>query len=63
MIGKNTGVVQSQHNFYGIPHTFNRTHSNQSYRQRYECKTCQKRFDDLTETYLEGHNHPIPDTP
>ena len=34
-------------------------HSNQPYRQRYECKTCQKRFDDLTETVLAGHHQPL----
>ena len=34
-------------------------HSNQPYRQRYECKTCQKRFDDLTKTVLAGHHQPL----
>ena len=33
--------------------------ANQAFRQRYECKACQKRFDDLTETYLEGHHQPL----
>lgn len=28
-------------------------------RQRYECKTCQKRFDDLTDTVFEGHHQPL----
>lgn len=28
-------------------------------RQRYECKACGKRFDDLTETVLVGHHQPL----
>lgn len=28
-------------------------------RCRYECKTCQKRFDDLTETIFSGHHQPL----
>ena len=28
-------------------------------RQRYECKTCGSRFDDLTGTILEGHHQPL----
>lgn len=28
-------------------------------RQRYECKDCQRRFDDLTGTVLEGHHQPL----
>ena len=31
----------------------------QTARQRYECKTCGKRFDDLTETVLAGHHQPL----
>ncbi len=31
----------------------------QSARQRYECKTCCKRFDDLSGTVLEGHHQPL----
>ena len=31
----------------------------QKERQRYECKTCGKRFDDLTGTVLEGHHQPL----
>lgn len=27
--------------------------------QRYECKTCQRRFDDLTGTVLSGHHQPL----
>jgi len=27
--------------------------------QRYECKKCQKRFDDLTETIFSGHHQPL----
>ncbi len=28
-------------------------------RQRYECKACGKRFDDLTETVFAGHHQPL----
>jgi transposase-like protein len=28
-------------------------------RQRYECKDCPRRFDDLTGTVLEGHHQPL----
>ena len=28
-------------------------------RQRYECKPCGKRFDDLTGTVFEGHHQPL----
>jgi len=28
-------------------------------RQRYECKSCDKRFDDLTNTVFEGHHQPL----
>lgn len=31
----------------------------QSGRQRYECKECHKRFDDLTGTVLAGHHQPV----
>lgn len=31
----------------------------QKERQRYECKTCSSRFDDLTGTILEGHHQPL----
>lgn len=31
----------------------------QKERQRYECKACGKRFDDLTGTVLEGHHQPL----
>ena len=34
-------------------------HSNQPDRQRYECKSCQKGFDDLSKTVLEGHHQPL----
>lgn len=27
--------------------------------QRYQCKACNKRFDDLTETVLSGHHQPL----
>jgi len=28
-------------------------------RQKYECKSCEKRFDDLTETVFSGHHQPL----
>ena len=31
----------------------------EAYRQRYECKSCKKRFDDLTNTIFEGHHQPL----
>ena len=31
----------------------------EQYRQRYECKLCDKRFDDLTNTVFEGHHQPL----
>jgi len=31
----------------------------ESARQRYECKDCRKRFDDLTETVFAGHHQPL----
>src|SRR5689334_10161423 len=31
----------------------------QSHRQRYRCKTCAGRFDDLTGTVLAGHHQPL----
>ena len=34
-------------------------HNKLPYRQRYECKKCQKRFDDLTNTVFEGHHQPL----
>jgi transposase-like protein len=27
--------------------------------QRYQCKACQKRFDDLSDTILAGHHQPL----
>ena len=33
--------------------------ANRSPCQRYECKECQKRFDDLTGTVFEGHHQPL----
>lgn len=29
------------------------------HKQRYECKRCQKRFDDLTNTVFSGHHQPL----
>lgn len=34
-------------------------HSNQRARQRYRCRKCQKDFDDLSKTPLEGHHQPL----
>lgn len=34
-------------------------HYNQKARRRYECKSCKKRFDDLTGTALAGHHQPV----
>ncbi len=31
----------------------------ESARQRYECKDCEKRFDDLTGTIFAGHHQPL----
>ena len=31
----------------------------QPHRQRYRCKTCASRFDDLTDTVLAGHHQPL----
>jgi len=31
----------------------------ETHRQRYECKTCHKRFDDLTNTVFAGHHQPL----
>jgi transposase-like protein len=35
------------------------SHTNQPERNRYECKACGKRFDDLTGTVLAGHHQPL----
>jgi len=29
------------------------------YRQRYECRSCNRRFDDLTDTIFAGHHQPL----
>ncbi len=31
----------------------------QPYRQRYECKSCRRQFDDLSGTIFEGHHQPL----
>ena len=31
----------------------------QPHRQRYECRGCRQRFDDLTDTIFAGHHHPL----
>lgn len=33
--------------------------ANESYKQRYECKSCQSRFDDLSGTVFSGHHQPL----
>ena len=35
----------------------------QPHRQRYRCKACASRFDDLTGTVLAGHHQPLPSVP
>ena len=41
-------------------HTIKRGHDEtQSARQKYECKDCGKRFDDLTGTVFAGHHQPL----
>lgn len=32
---------------------------NKRLNQRYQCKSCEKRFDDLSETVLAGHHKPL----
>ena len=34
-------------------------HTTQKGRQRYECASCSKQFDDLTDTIFEGHHQPL----
>lgn len=34
-------------------------HTNQAYRQRYECQSCGQQFDDLSGTVFEGHHQPL----
>jgi transposase-like protein len=34
-------------------------HNEQAHRQRYECQTCDRQFDDLTDTIFEGHHQPL----
>jgi transposase-like protein len=31
----------------------------QPHRQRYECRSCRRRFDDLTDTIFAGHHRPL----
>ena len=35
------------------------TDETQPARQRYGCKTCERRFDDLTDTVFAGHHQPL----
>src|SRR3954462_2327995 len=44
---RDTGVVRNGHD------------DRERHRQRYLCKTCQYRFDDLTGTVLAGHHQPV----
>lgn len=34
-------------------------HSTHKDRQRYQCRACQRQFDDLTGTVFEGHHQPL----
>ena len=34
-------------------------HTQQTARQRYECRACGRQFDDLTDTIFEGHHQPL----
>lgn len=34
-------------------------HNQQTHRQRYECRACERQFDDLTGTIFEGHHQPL----
>jgi transposase-like protein len=44
----------------GSPDTIRRGKDDkQPERQRYQCKRCDKRFDDLTGTVFEGHHQPL----
>jgi len=34
-------------------------HDREGHRQRYQCSSCQRQFDDLTDTIFEGHHQPL----
>lgn len=34
-------------------------HNSSEHRYRYQCKSCQKYFDDLTDTVFQGHHQPL----
>ena len=34
-------------------------HSREKHRQRYVCQSCERQFDDLTNTVLAGHHQPV----
>ena len=34
-------------------------HNNSEHRRRYQCKSCYKYFDDLTNTVFQGHHQPL----
>jgi transposase-like protein len=34
-------------------------HDRYSYRQRYQCQSCEQQFDDLSGTIFEGHHRPL----
>src|SRR5258708_34582061 len=34
-------------------------HVHQEHGQRYSCQTCQRQFDDLSDTIFEGHHQPL----
>jgi transposase-like protein len=44
----------------GSAHVIKNGHDEtQAYRQRYECKSCRKQFDDLTNTVFANHHQPL----
>src|SRR5258708_38351745 len=46
--------------FCGSSEIMKRGHDErQGERQRYECKSCERQFDDLSETIFEGHHQPL----
>lgn len=34
-------------------------HNREQQRQRYKCQSCERQFDDLTDTVLAGHHQPV----
>jgi transposase-like protein len=42
-----------------IKYVRNGHHNTSEHHYRYQCKTCQKHFDDLTNTIFQGHHQPL----